>query len=173
MGSRGGGGLQGLLEHAAREYEKVDTEERGPEEGPEETGAVALLTPRSNRPDAGGPKSSGSADPEEQSANRKASNGGDGSDSRDAGTTSRKRQRVDSRPLGVSPSPSRGLNSHFSEDGGASGGESYGGDAGADAGKGGTGTNRGGLVRVIIPGGTFFVLPANVKSSGNVNINIP
>lgn len=152
MGSRGGG-LQGLLEHAAREYEKVDTEARGPEVGSaEETGAVALLTPRSNRPAAGSPaKSSGSADSEEQSAGRTASNRDDGSDSREAGTPSRKRQRVvDSGPRGVSPSPRRGLNSgHFSEDG-ASAGESYEGDAGAVAGKeDGAGTNRFGIVRFV------------------------
>lgn len=145
MGSRGGGGgLQGLLEHAAREYEKVETVARGPEEaGSEHTSAVAVLK-RSNRP-AGSAKSSGSADPEEQGADRITRNGGDGSSPRGAGTPSRKRQRVDAGPPAVSPSPcgggGQGLNSPFSEDGGGSAGESYGGDAEASAGKDGTGTN--------------------------------
>lgn len=153
MGSRGGEGgvLQGLLEHAAREYERVDTEARGPDAVAAETSsparATAAVLKRSFRPD-GSTNSAGAADPEGRSAGGATSNGGDGSSPFcDAGTPSRKRRRVDSGPLSVSASsPSggarQGLNSHFSEDGGASAGEGYGGETDAAAGKDGEGTNR-------------------------------
>lgn len=151
MGTRGGGGgLQGLLEHAAREYEKVDTEARGPEVLRSEETTTDALVKRSNRP-AESP--SASAGPKERSADRATSSRGDGSSPRGAGTPSRKRQRVDSGSLGMSPSPSRELNSHFSEDGGGSAGESYAGDAeAATAGKGGAGTIAVRLVFVCFPG---------------------
>lgn len=144
MGSSGVGGLQGLLEHAAREYEKVDTETRGPEVvRSSETSAVLK---RSNRP--GSPKSSGSADPEEQSADRTASDRSRGSSPRDAGAPSRKRQRViPGATLRASLSPGRGLNSHFSDERGALAGESYAGDAEPAAGKDGAGANHLDLAR--------------------------
>eukprot|EP00903_Cladosiphon_okamuranus_P008324 g8008.t1 len=141
MGSRGGGGgLQDLLEHAAREYEKVDTAARGPEElGSPETIAAAAVLKRSNQP-AGNAESSGSADPEGQGTDRVPSSGGDGSNPSWTGTPSRKRQRVGAGPTAVSPSPEggggQGPKSHFSEDGG-SGWESNGRDAEAAAGKDG------------------------------------
>lgn len=136
MVSRGGGGLQGLLEHAAREYKRVDTATGGPE-------VQEDLRRFIDRP-AFSPTSTGSAHLEEQSADRTASNPSRGSSPRDAGMPSRKRQRVDSGPHGVSPlSPSTaGLKSQFSEDGGASAGENYGAEAVACAGKDGAGTNR-------------------------------
>lgn len=143
MGSRGGGGLQGLLEHAAREYERVDTETRGPEVRPKEM---------PNRPAAAAPSPqfSWSSDPEEQSADRLASSRGNGSSPRGAGMPSRKRPRDASRPFGASLSPSQGLNSHFSEDGeGGSAGEGYGGDAEAAAEREGAGTNRFGVIRLF------------------------
>lgn len=145
-GARGGGGLQGLLEHAAREYEKVDTETTAPDAvRSQETSAA--LGKWSNQP-AGSPQSSESADIEEQSTDGIASNRSRGSGPRDAGTPSRKRQRVDLGLLGVSPSsPCRGLN-NFSEDGGPAG-QSYGGDAEAFAGEDGTDRNRIGLVRLF------------------------
>ena len=135
--------MQGLLEHVAREYQKVDIDARGPALLASASARVGVASTRSN-----GPISSGSADPEEQSPDhRRASNRGNGSDSSKAGTPSRKRQRVGSGPHELSSSPSspgRELDSRRSEDGlgGVSAGESYGGDRGAVAGQEEAGTNE-------------------------------